>query len=109
MDTAERIAKLEADLKRLDEQIKELEEELRLVDAMREQVKDSGEELEHVIDTFDALRAGRHHGPEGIAGRNQDDLLSSEAISKCSMVGLWICVGISALIILGLGFGDVTR
>jgi len=57
MSTDERIAELEANLKRRDEQLKETREErteaLLLVDAMREQVKESAELIDGWIETFD--------------------------------------------------------
>ncbi len=60
MSTDERIAELEANLKRRDEQLKEAREEraeaLLLVDAMREQVKESGELIDGWIETFDMTR-----------------------------------------------------
>ena len=75
MSTEERIAELEATLKLRNEQLKEAREErteaLLLVDAMREQIKDSGELIDGWIETFDM---SQNEAGKWIFDPNQDKL-----------------------------------
>ena len=77
---ADRIAKLEDELKRANEKIKELRAEhteaLKLVDAMREQVEACGEQIDRWIDAFDMVLGddGKWQWSPALVGRWNDDM-----------------------------------